>query len=182
MKETDLIFRRIDKLDDKLFDSIVHLEEISYPADESASKDQLLLRKRVASQFFYAALCYEENNTNFCRIAGFINGTCCKNANEFTEEMMSRHEPGGSVLCIHSLVVSPQLRRRGIATKILNRYLAKIAAKVSEVKTVLLISKPKLIPLYTSIGFKDNGKSKITHGSEKWHELSLTLRQTNTSW
>ena len=55
-------------------------------------------------------------------IVGFVCGTQTS-ASTLTHASMSSHEPEGALLCIHSVVIEPGQRRKGLATKILRAYL-----------------------------------------------------------
>ena len=83
---------------------LYELEAESYPADEAATEEKMLLRIREAPEFFRAA--YDANG-----LAGFINGTCVPLGEPLTEDAMATHSPGGGVLCIHSVVVAASRRR-----------------------------------------------------------------------
>ncbi|KAI9994483.1 hypothetical protein PInf_011115 [Phytophthora infestans] len=73
---------------------------------------------------------------------------------------MSRHDPYGSLLCIHSVVVDQTFRRRGFATQ-------------PHVKRIMLISKAKLVGFYLKCGFSVTRLSLVVHGQDPWLELSL---------
>lgn len=51
-------------------------------------------------------------------ILGFTCGTCSTNST-LTHESMSTHEAEGSLLCIHSVVIKQELRRQGLAVRML---------------------------------------------------------------
>lgn len=51
-------------------------------------------------------------------IVGFVCGTCSRES-RLTHASMSTHEPDGVLLCVHSVVVRGDLRRQGIATRML---------------------------------------------------------------
>ena len=52
----------------------------------------------------------------------------------------------------------------------LQAYLKEIKAK-----TVLLIAKKGLIPLYEKVGFTLVGESPVVHGKDPWFELRLNI-------
>ena len=60
-------------------------------------------------------------------LVGFVCGTTAA-GRELTEETMGAHAPGGALLCVHSVVVAPRLRRRGAARAMLGAYLRAVAA------------------------------------------------------
>ena len=94
-------------------DALYALEAASYPADEAASRDALAYRQREAGDFFRVVTIDGDD------CAGFVCGTRCAT---FEEESMATHDPSGSILAIHSVVVKPALRRRGVALRALRRY------------------------------------------------------------
>lgn len=137
------------------------IESASYPEDEAATKEKLLLRMQEAPQFFRAAL---GANGQPC---GFICGTLATSS-VLTEESMSLHEPEGSTLCIHSVVVEADLRRQGIATWMLAEYLHHVQELEPPVSRILLICKEPLVNLYAGVGFQNLGPSDIVHGQDPW--------------
>jgi GNAT superfamily N-acetyltransferase len=139
-------------------DSILELELASYPADEAADRAKLLLRITKAPMFFMKAL-------DGSSLVGFVNGTL---ATELTEESMSSHEPHGTVLCIHSVVVDPAHRSKGIATWMVLQYLERSLQLCPQVKQCALLSKAHNARLYERCGFTNLGPSGVDHGSETW--------------
>jgi len=51
-------------------------------------------------------------------LVGYVNGTVTTSAS-LTHDSMEKHEPEGTMLCIHSVVVPEQFRREKVATKML---------------------------------------------------------------
>lgn len=140
--------------------AIASLESSSYPADEAASAEQIGYRVTHAGDFFRTWMKGEQ-------VIGFVNGTATF-GNTLTEESMSTHESDGTTLCIHSVCVHPEYRRQGIATRMLQAYLAQLPAQV---EIVLLMTKKTLIPFYSKCGFKLVGKSAVVHGKDPWFEM-----------
>ena len=89
---------------------------------------------------------------------------------------MSLHEPGGDTLCIHSVVVDAAWRRKGLATWMLQNYLARVV-EAGVAARVLLICKENLLPFYTGAGFANLGKSDIVHGQDPWFLCALSTRR-----
>ena len=106
-------------------------------------------------------------------LLAFINGTLCT-ATELQHETMSQHDPNGSTLCIHSVVVQPTHRRTGLATGFLTRYAARV---LDEHPTLLLrlrlITKAANIALYQRCGFHFLRVSPVVHGKEVWFEMGM---------
>ena len=113
------------------------IESSSYPADEMASEEKLCLRVREAPEFFSGAF------TDEGVLCGFICGTLTTSP-ELTDESMSLHEPDGTTLCIHSVVVTESMRRQGIALWMLRNYMKQVT-ELQKVSRVLLICKEHLV-------------------------------------
>lgn len=146
------------------------IEEKSYPADEAATPEKLEYRQRVAPELFYGV--YEGST-----LLAFVVSTAAKGAT-LEEESMSTHEPGGDSICIHSVVVDPNHRRKGIAREMVKAYVEAVAAdteRCGAAKRFLLIAHAPLLGLYTQCGFQFVGPSAVVHGSELWFDMKLDL-------
>lgn len=148
---------------------VLELESTSYPEDEAATEDRLILRINQASEFFHVL----EDPSNG-KIIAFINGTCTKDL-KIVEESMAHHDQDGKTLIIHSVVVDQSYRRNKIALDFLHHYI-KHMHRENLVDRILLLSKSRLLPLYLKAGFAVVGLSDVEHGREKWFELSLIIR------
>ena len=87
------------------------IEAASYPADEAATLENLLLRADVAGDYFWGV---SEGDA----LEGFVCGTLTC-GDTLTEESMSVHDPAGTTLCIHSVVVAEERRRLGLGSAML---------------------------------------------------------------
>ena len=87
---------------------------------------------------------------------------------------MSRHDPDGASVCIHSVCVSSEHRRKGLALAMLNEHVKRVRG-MSGVERILLIAHENLCQLYQKAGFEWIGESAVVHGSEKWYEMKLSL-------
>ncbi|CAE8619933.1 unnamed protein product [Polarella glacialis] len=129
-------------------------------------------RLREAGEFFWALFDAKDD-----ALVGFVCGTCAKGSS-LTHESMEEHVPGGALLCVHSVVVRPDLQRRGIAAAMLREYLRAVAADSAATGRVVpkisaLISKAKLVALYVKAGFQLAGLSPVVHGADPWFELRV---------
>ena len=97
-------------------DAAFSIEAASYPADEAATLKNLQLRAEVAGDYFWGV---SEGDTLQCFICGTL--TC---GDTLTEESMSVHDPAGTTLCIHSVVVAEERRRLGLGSAMLKARLA----------------------------------------------------------
>ncbi|TMW55750.1 hypothetical protein Poli38472_010632 [Pythium oligandrum] len=147
---------------------VIALEAASYPADEAATPDMIRFRQQHAGAFFYAAYLAEDENA----LVGFVNGTLTK-SQELEEETMSEHEPSGTTLCIHSVVVDAAHRRKGFAGAMLKEYVRIICEQELQVKRIALIAKAYLTGFYISCGFTATRLSPVVHGKDPWFELVL---------
>jgi len=148
------------------------IESSSYPEDEAATRDKLRMRIEEAPEFFYGVF-QEVGSTS--KIRGFVCGTLTASGT-LTDEAMSIHEPEGTTLCIHSVVVEESMRRRGLATWMLRNYLARVA-KSTKAARVLLICKSHLVGFYEGCGFTNIGLSAVVHGQDPWNDMSLEIER-----
>jgi predicted GNAT family N-acyltransferase len=81
----------------------------------------------------------------------------------------------GTTLCIHSVVVAAELRRRGLGGTMLKAYVQQVAEH-SPVRTILLMCKKPLIPFYSDAGFALVGQSDVVHGADPWFEMKCVTK------
>lgn len=143
-------------------DALYALEAASYPADEAASRGALETRQREAGDYFRVVTVDDD-------VAGFVCGTLCPT---FDEASMAKHDPQGSILAIHSVVVKPESRRRGVALQALKRYVHDVRC-ARACSQIALIAKAPFLPLYRRAGFEVKGLSSIVHGQDPWFECAL---------
>jgi ribosomal protein S18 acetylase RimI-like enzyme len=156
---------RSARLDD--LPRVAALEQASYPADEAATADMLAWRLTVAGDAFLVA------TGDAGEVVGFVCGTRAPGAS-LTHESLRHHDPAGESLCVHSVVVAPEARRRGIGSALVRAVVAR-ARELSGVRRVLLICKEPLIELYRATGFGLIGPSEVTIGADPWFEMRLEL-------
>ncbi|KAL0081389.1 acyl-CoA N-acyltransferase [Phycomyces blakesleeanus] len=157
-------------------DVIDHLEQTSYHPDEAATREKLKNRIEYAAhsgpELFLVA---KDKET----IVGFVCTTLSR-SDLLTEESMDVHDPEGKTVCLHSVCVAPEYRKRGVATHLLNTWIG-ILRHHNELQTpkkyerVAILSRPNLLSLYGSVGFKNLGKSEVVHGPEPWYDCILEL-------
>lgn len=155
------------------------LEAASYPADEAASPERLAYRQKNAGRFFWGA--FDKRAEDAGRgpgegaLVGFVVGTLAAGT-VLTEESMGEHVDDGELLCIHSVVVREDLRRRGVALVIFRSFLQAVAEGAAgggkaPPPSAALISKAHNISLYLRCGFRLVGLSDVVHGATPWVEL-----------
>ncbi|OQR85216.1 hypothetical protein ACHHYP_12084 [Achlya hypogyna] len=148
------------------------LEAASFPTDEAATIAQLEQRLADAGAYFLGA--YVDG-----AIVGFANGTLLPERAVTTEALLA-HDPDGSFLCIHSVVVAASHRRQGFASQMLRAYIARVVdaqlsctnmIALAHVQALLLVAKPALVQLYVAVGFRVTRLSPVVHGRDAWLEL-----------
>ena len=105
---------------------------------------------------------------------GYTCGTLTA-AETLTHESMSKHDPEGHTLCIHSVCIAAESQRKGIARRMLQAYVAYVQQTCPQIRSLQLICKQHLISLYTSAGFTLVGPSPIVHGQDQWYHLQIDL-------
>ncbi|KAL4174886.1 hypothetical protein KRP22_006815 [Phytophthora ramorum] len=169
MKTSNLLrLAQLTQEDDIL--RVTALEAASYPADEAASDSGIRFRQKSAGAFFWAAYLPTDKEQEI--LVGFVNGTLTARQ-ELDDESMSQHDPHGSLLCIHSVVVDPAFRRRGLAAQMLKRYVRIMCEQQPQVKRIMMIAKAYLVKFYVDCGFAVTRLSPVVHGQDPWLELEL---------
>jgi len=107
-------------------------------------------------------------------LVGYTCGTLTT-ADTLTHESMSRHDPEGQTLCIHSVSVAAEHQRKGIARRMLKAYLQYVQQTTPQIQSVQLICKEVLIPLYVSAGFTLVGPSPVAHGQDQWFDMRVDI-------
>lgn len=177
------------------------IESESYPPDEAASLESLQYRQHHAAPYFRcaallsvdgaaaaatAAAAKQKNSqksdptaaTDSMKmsgeIVGFVTGTRCS---AFDVASMAVHDPHGSMLAIHSVVVSEQYRRMGIGSAMLREYVASIRKMTvkTPIDKIVLIAKADKLAFYVRAGFTVVGVSPIVHGRDTWYECACDL-------
>ncbi|KAL9550624.1 hypothetical protein MBANPS3_004645 [Mucor bainieri] len=147
-------------LDD--LDIIHEYESVSYHPDEAASREQLERRINYASasgpELFTVCRHLDQGQD---KVVAFLCTTLTK-GDLVTDESMSVHDPEGKTICLHSVCVSPDYRKQGIATKLMLKW-------IEQLKQINATQTPK------NVGFKNVGLSEVVHGPEPWIDCILEL-------
>ena len=98
---------------------------------------------------------------------------------------MSEHVPGGYSVCIHSVCVSGDHRRKGIGSALIKEYIARLERGNADgswsYRRILLITHDHLRYFYESVGFEWSGESDVVHGSKPWYEMRRDLHSGTDS-
>ncbi|KAJ2072137.1 hypothetical protein GGI09_003086 [Coemansia sp. S100] len=160
----NLVFRCLRSTSEVL---VAHgLESACYSSDEGASLETMLYRYKHAQHLFLGAFSGQT-------LVGYIMAT---QASEplVTHKSMSTHDPQGTTVCIHSVCVSPQWQRQGVASMLLKKY-TEIIKNCKDITRLAMLSRMDLVPLYQRNGYQCLGPSNVTHGSEKWYDCILDI-------
>ncbi|KAJ2459999.1 hypothetical protein GGF42_001118 [Coemansia sp. RSA 2424] len=149
------------------------LEAAGYSADEGASLDRMLYRYAHARHLFLGAF-----DTKTSHLVGYIMATQAA-APLVTHKSMGEHDPQGTTACVHSVCVGPQWQRKGVATKLLEKYIEMVREYNREaafrIARLAMMAREDLVPLYQRAGYQCVGPSQVVHGSEQWFDCVLDL-------
>lgn len=146
------------------------IEQIVFPPNEAVFPDDVKEQAAVAPDLFLVAV---DRSTG--EIAGFLNGIAT-NETEFRDEFFtdkSLHDPDGSNVMLLGLDVVPEYQRHGLGTEIMRQYCLREKARGR--RRIVLTCLPRLVAMYTKMGFTDLGMSGSTWGGESWHEMEILL-------
>jgi 8-oxo-dGTP pyrophosphatase MutT (NUDIX family) len=146
------------------------IEQIVFPPNEAVFPDDVKEQAAVAPDLFLVAV---DRSTG--EIAGFLNGIAT-NETEFRDEFFtdkSLHDPDGSNVMLLGLDVVPEYQRHGLGTEIMRQYCLREKARGR--RRIVLTCLPRLVAMYTKMGFTDLGVSGSTWGGESWHEMEILL-------
>ncbi|PWZ02925.1 Mss4-like protein [Testicularia cyperi] len=171
------------------------LEVEGFPPEDAASYEKLLARARAAPHLFLGAFIplpppkvagpLSVSGPQRRKIVAFITGTA---APALTLRSMSHHDTSedAHMVCIHSVVVSPEYQKKGLAVRMLENYIARIR-KAEEgrgpdgeagkrgYETLALLAHEELTVLYKKVGFRVRCHSHIQYGSGSWLEMRRSL-------
>lgn len=146
------------------------IEKAVFPPNEAASPERLADGIRVAPDLFLVAI---DKSTG--EITGFLNGLATDET-EFRDEFFtdaSLHDPDGRNVLLMGLDVLPEYQKQGLAKEIMYTYCRREQARGR--KMLILTCLPKLVKMYSKMGFRDRGMSVSVWGGEAWHEMDIML-------
>ena len=165
---SDVNIRIVNEQD---LDRCFEIESVSYLGDEAATKDKILKRIKTYPEGFIVL----ENDRE---IIGFINSGATQKVELSDEEFkeLIGHDPECKHIVILSVVIHPDYQGKGMASKLMNRFIDKMKALGKS--DIFLICQTELIDMYASYGFVNLGISDSDHGGMSWNEMSLSLQDT----
>lgn len=159
----DIIIRQVMPED---LDAVARVEAVCFPEAEAASRASFAQRIETFPESFLVA---EQEG----RIVGFING-CVTDERVICDEMfedVGYHRPGGAYQSIFGLDVVPELRRQGLAARLMGQLIAEARKKGR--KGLILTCKERLIGFYERFGYRNLGVSQSVHGGAVWYDMIL---------
>jgi guanine nucleotide exchange factor len=137
-------------------------------------------RQSKAPDLFLGA--YLPNNSGPRTLIGYVCSTLSPDLS-LTHASMSQHVPSSSSVCVHSVSISPDYRRKGLGVDLLREYTGRLESATREnglksYERVLLITHEELRHFYGAAGFEWLGKSDVVHGSRPWFEMRKVLGES----
>jgi GNAT superfamily N-acetyltransferase len=128
-------------------------------------------RQKTAPDLFLGAFVPQTSSKR--TLLGYVDGVLSSET-ILTSESTSTHVPGARNVMIRRICVTPDARKRGIASALLADYQRRLATAGSY-ERVLLISHEEEIGLYERIGFKSRGLSTVAFAGVPWVELEWAV-------
>ncbi|KAH9950740.1 acyl-CoA N-acyltransferase [Amylocystis lapponica] len=147
-----------------------HAIEVSgYPEDEAGTLEAFQYRQSQAPDLFLGAYLPTQPRRT---LVAYVCSTLSPDPT-LTHASMSTHVPSAPSVCIHSVCVAPEHRRKGVALALLREYLSRLER--SGHTRALLITHEELRGLYEQAGFEWAGPSAVVHGARPWFEMWRAL-------
>ncbi|KAI0701731.1 hypothetical protein C8Q76DRAFT_240107 [Earliella scabrosa] len=167
-----------DLVSENELDEAIKIELQGYPEDEAASLESFRYRQSRVPELFLGAYLPGPNGSGRTLI-GYVCSTLSSDTT-LTHASMSTHVRGGATVCIHSVCVSPEHRRKHVGLGLVKEYVSRIA-RAGKHAHVLLIAHAELRGFYEQAGFEWVGPSAVVHGARPWFEMRLELSAPGTS-
>lgn len=145
---------------------LADVETCCFSKNEAATPLEIQERLNVYANHFL--LFFHENE-----IISFVDGFCT-DERDLTDIMYSdanMHNENGKWQMIFGLNTLPNYQHHGYASRLMRAMIEQ--AKEEGRKGLVLTCKEKLIPFYSSFGFKNEGISKSVHGGVIWYQMRL---------
>ena len=149
-------------------DAIAAVEAECFPVAEAATKEEFMERLLHYANHFW--LMFDGD-----KLIAFVDGLVT-NEPDLTDEMYERadmHDESGQWQMIFGVNTIPEYRRHGYASELIRRAIDD--AKAQGCIGLVLTCKDKLVDYYAKLGFKNEGKSKSSHGGVEWNQMRITF-------
>ncbi|EPX74851.1 polyamine N-acetyltransferase [Schizosaccharomyces octosporus yFS286] len=161
--------RNIEKSEIK---QVAHLEDLCFPENERASLKTITDRVSQASELQLGLFAPTKHTTT---LIGHLMATRTS-SESVTVDSMSKHEPTGNNVAIHSLSIHPAHRSRGYAKQLIKELQFRCEKTVSpKPRIITLLAHKPLIHLYEETGFKLMGESACKFGGDTWYDMIYEL-------
>lgn len=134
-------------------------------------------RQSHAPELFLGAYRFTESGRT---LVGYVCSTLSESLS-LGHESMAFHVPGAPSICIHSVCVSPDYRRKCIGLNLLKEYVRRLEVASHEggvYERILLITHEELRGFYEKAGFEWVGKSSVVHGARPWFEMKKSFKHS----
>ncbi|KAG8960209.1 hypothetical protein FRC03_006902 [Tulasnella sp. 419] len=167
-------------------ETAMQIESVGFHPDEAATLQSFQYRQKQAPELFLGA--YSEENVPSTspsnplsprELVGYVVSTIARD-DTLKHEAMSHHVPaseGGVSVCIHSVCVRPDWRKKGVALGLLKEYVKRLEDGDQRLRRILLICHDDTVELYKKAGFELVGKSSVVHGPREWFEMKYELKR-----
>ena len=155
----------------KDIDACHSIEQLCFTTSEAASLESIKERATVYPWGFIVAELDQ-------RVVGMINSGAT-DSDDITDEAFKKligHRENGKNIVIFSVSVAPAHRGKGIASRLMGRFVER--SRQLNKEKILLLCKTDLIPFYERLGFAYGGISTSTHGGFEWHEMVHPIKNT----
>ncbi|PIL27473.1 hypothetical protein GSI_10623 [Ganoderma sinense ZZ0214-1] len=161
------------------------IESQGYPDDEAGSLEAFQYRQSQAPELFLGAYVPTDSGR---KLVGYVCSTLSPDAT-LTHESMSKHVPGSSSVCIHSVCVAQEYRRQKLGLGLVKEYISRLStnndSSPAPYTRILLIAHEELRGFYEKAGFEWVAQSAVVHGARPWFEMRKALKpdlpQTSSS-
>ncbi|KAI0646273.1 acyl-CoA N-acyltransferase [Trametes meyenii] len=153
------------------------IEAQVFPPEEAESLEAFRKRHSQAPELFLGAYIPVLEGQGR-KLVGFVCATLSPET-IFKLESMSKHIPGASSICIHSVCVDPEHRQKRIGLNLLQEFVERAERRAAaggvSYERVLLMTHEELRGFYEKAGFEWLGRSAVVYGSRPWHAMRKEL-------
>ena len=151
---------------------LAEMEKICFAENEVCSYEHVKDRVEKAAEDFL--IVFDQVNK---KIAGFLSGIH-SDSESFSDEYhtnASLQKKGGKNCFLLSLEIRPEYRRKGIASRLMERYQDREKERGTE--KIYLTCHKHLLPFYERFGYEHLGTSPSTWGGVEWEGMVYTIER-----